>query len=87
MKPIICNNNGRQDIQALRARYNNTAMQEAHVNEAKKILSVLTYRNERAMTFEKFVAKFQKAIDKLDKCGQGMHNKDIVDMIWSKIFN
>ena len=87
VKSIIRNNNGRRDIRALRARYENTAMQETHVNDAKKTLSLLTYRSERAMTFEKFVAKFQKAIDDLEKHGRGMHNKDIVDMLWVKICN
>ena len=71
----------------LRGRYDNTAMQEMHVNEAKKILNILIYRNERAMTFEKFVAKFQKSINDLEQYGRGMHNEDIVDMLWAKICN
>ena len=39
------------------------------------------------MTFDKFVATFQKAIDNLDMCGCGMHNGDIVDLLWTKMGN
>ena len=47
----------------------------------------MTYRNERALKFEKFVAKFVKAVDELDKRNRGMHNADVVDMIWNKVTN
>ena len=39
------------------------------------------------MTFEKFVATFQKAIDDLEMYGCGMHNGDIVDLFWTKMGN
>ena len=47
----------------------------------------MTYRNERALKFKKFVAKFVKAVDELDKRNQGLHNADVVDMIWKKVTN
>ena len=47
----------------------------------------MTYRNERALKFEKFVAKFVKAVDVLDKRNRGLHNADVVDMIWKKFTN
>ena len=47
----------------------------------------MTYRNEQALKFEKFVAKFIKAVDELDKIIQGLHNADVVDMIWKKVTN
>ena len=78
---------GRFDIKALRARYENPAMQDMHINEAKKNLSNIAYRNERAMTFEKFVNTFQKSINDLEMYGRGMHNGDIVDLLWTKIGN
>ena len=39
------------------------------------------------MTFEKFVATFQKAVDNLEIYGSGMHNGDIVDLLWTKMGN
>ena len=51
---------GRKDIKALRGRYENAAMNEQYVNEAKKTLETVAYRNERAMKFEKFVANLPR---------------------------
>ena len=45
----------------------------------------MTYRNKRALKFEKFVAKFVKAVDELDKRNRELHNADVVDMIWKKV--
>ena len=39
------------------------------------------------MNFEKFVAQFVGSIDELEKRGRGLHNADIVDMIWKKVLN
>ena len=39
------------------------------------------------MTFDKFVAKFQKVINNLEMYGRGMHNVDIVDFLWTKMAN
>ena len=47
----------------------------------------MTYRNERAMNFEKSVAKFVKEVDDLEKYERGMHNADVVDLIWKKMTN
>jgi hypothetical protein len=87
VKPFLKKDDGRLDIKALRGRYENAAMQEQYINEAKRTLETLTYRNERALKFEKFVAKFVKAVDELDKRNRGMHNADVVDMIWQKVTN
>ena len=87
VKPYLKKDDGRLDIQALRERYENLAMQEQYINNTKRTLETLTYRNERALKFEKFVAKFVKAVDELDKRNHGMHNADVVDMIWKKVTN
>ena len=58
-----------------------------HTNEVKKTLANIAYRNERAITFEKFVATLQKAIDDLEMYGHGIHNGDIFDLLWTKIGN
>ena len=87
VKPYIKKYDGRLDIQALRGRYENAAMHEQSINEAKRTVETLTCRNERALKFEKFVAKFVKAVDELDKRNRGLHNADVTDMIWKKITN
>ena len=62
-------------------------MHEQYINKAKRTLDTLTYRNERALKLEKFVAKFVKAVDELDKRNRGLNNADVVDMIWEKVTN
>ena len=57
-------------------------MQEKYINEAKKTIASITYQKERSMNFEKFVAQLVKAIDEWEKRGRGLHNPDIVDLIW-----
>ena len=47
----------------------------------------MKYSNERALKFEKFVAKFVKAVDELYKRNRGLHNADVVYMIWLKVTN
>ena len=59
-------------------------MQEQYINKAKRILETLTYRNEWALKFEYFVARIVKVVDELDKRNRGLHNADVVDMIWKK---
>ena len=87
VKTNIRQDDGRVDTTALRARYENTAMQDMHINERKKTLGNIAYRNKRAMKFDKFVATLQKAIEDLDMYGRGMHNGDIVDLLWTKMGN
>ena len=87
VKPYLKKDDGRLYIQTLRERYENTAMHEQYINDAKRTLETLTYRNEQALKFEKFVAKLVKSVDELDKRNQGLHNADVVDMIWKKVTN
>ena len=39
------------------------------------------------MMFEKFISKLVKAVDELEKWGRGMHNADIVDIVWKRVNN
>ena len=39
------------------------------------------------MTFETFVSKLVKTVNELEKWGWGMHNTDIVDIIWKRVSN
>ena len=48
VKPYIKKDNGRTDIKALRSRYENIAMQEQYVREAKLTIETIQYRNEIA---------------------------------------
>ena len=62
-------------------------MHEQYINKAKRTLETLTYRNEQALKFEKFVSKCVKAVDDLEKINRGLHNADVADMIWKKVIN
>ena len=59
-------------------------MQYIYINEAKKTLDTPSYRNGRAMKFEVFNRKFQNAVNILYSYGRTMHNKDVVDLLWTK---
>ena len=87
VKPYINKEKGIAEIKALRSRYENFAMQEQYVREAKRTIETTQYRNERARTSEKFVSKLVKAVDELEKRGRGMHTADIVEIIWQRVSN
>ena len=87
VKAHIRKDDGRVDVKALRDRYENASMHEQYIGEAKRTLANISYRNERAMKFEKFVSQFVKSVDELDKRGRGLHNADIVELIWKKMTN
>ena len=87
IKPELKSENGRKDFKALVERYDSHSSRETMINEAKRALQNLQYRNERSMPFERFTQKLQRAIDDLELGGRPMHNDDIVDIIWPKILN
>ena len=62
-------------------------MQDQYVSKAKCTIETIQYRNERAMAFEKFVSKLVKAVDELEKRGRGMHNAEVVEIIWQRVRN
>ena len=51
VKPYLKKDDWRLDIQSLRGRYENAAMQEQYTNKANMTLETLMYRNERALKF------------------------------------
>ena len=87
VKPYIKKDDGRTDIKALRSRYENVAMQEQYVSDAKRTIETIQYRNKISRTFEKFVRNLVKAVDELEKRGRGMHSADIVEIIWQRARN
>ena len=87
VKPYIKKVDGRTDIKALRSRYENVAIQEQYVSKAKRKIYTIQYRNGRAMTSKKFVMNIVKAIVELEKWGRGMHNAEIVEIIWQRVSN
>jgi phage tail protein X len=87
IQPILGRNDGRRDIIALRERYDNDATVQTRVNEANKTWDMLVYKNERAMSFEEFCKKFQKALQHFDRAGRAKHNGDVIDWIWSHVQN
>ena len=87
LKPSIKLEDGAEDIRLLRSRYDNDATKQQRINEANNALKDLVYKNERAMSFEKFSTIVKKSVDTLTECGRAPHNGDIVDSLWSKIQN
>ena len=62
-------------------------MQDQYVSNTKRTIETTQYRNERAMTFEKFVSKLVKAVNELEKQCRGMHDADIFEIIWKRVSN
>jgi hypothetical protein len=87
VQPLLRYHDGRRDNNALHNRYENEATVQTRVNEANRIWDNLTYKNERAMSFEEFQTKFQKALQHFVKAGRAKHDGDIVDWIWNHIQN
>ena len=82
VKPYIKKDDVENYNKALRSRYENVTVQEQYVSKAKSTIETIQYRNYRAMTFEKFVSKLFKNVDEIEKRGRGMHNANIVEIIW-----
>ena len=87
VKPYTNKEDGRTDTKVLRSRYENIATQEQYVREAKLTIETIQYRNERAMKFKNVVSKLVTDVDELGKRGRGMHNADIVEIIWQRFSN
>ena len=81
MKPCTKKDDGRSDIKSLCSRYENVAMQEQYVSEAKCTVEIPQYRNEWAMPFNRFVRKLVQAVNELEIRGRGMHNDEVVEII------
>ena len=47
VNPYIKKDDGRNDIKALRCRYENISTQEQYVSKAKRTIETIQYRNER----------------------------------------
>lgn len=87
IQPLLTRNDGRRDITALIARYENDATIQTRVNEANKTWEMLVYKNERAMSFESFCQKIQKALQHFDRAARPKHDGDVIDWIWNHIQN
>ena len=85
IQPMLARNDGRRDITALTARYENAATIQTRVNEANKTWDMVIYKNERAMTFESFCQKIQKALQHFERAGRPKHEGDVIDWIWNHI--
>lgn len=87
IKPSLNQENGTEDMRLLRYRYDNAASIQQRINEANKSLSILTYKNERALPFERFSQLLKKAVDTLTECNRTPHDGDLVDGLWPRIQN
>jgi hypothetical protein len=87
IQPLLRHNDGRRDVLALRARYENEATVQTRVNLANQTWDLLVYKNERAMTFEAFCKKFQRALQHFERAGRPKHPGDVIDWIWGHIQN
>jgi hypothetical protein len=59
IKPEENRQNGRLDLKALQAHYGGEGNRSARIKEAEVLRNLLHYKNERAMSFEKFLTNMQ----------------------------
>jgi hypothetical protein len=85
VKPKIKLHDGRKDIENLRKRFNSRSAREQKVNNSDATLKNLVYKSERMLSFSKFVAKFQAAVDNRKECGRTVDEEDLVKSIWDKV--
>jgi hypothetical protein len=81
IQPLLRHNDGRHDVLALCACYENEAAVQTRVNLANQTWDLLVYKNERAMNFEAFCKKFQRALQHFERAGRPKHPGDVIDWI------
>ena len=62
VKPYTKKDDVRNEIKALCSRYENVAMQEKYVREAKSKIETIQYRNKRAIKFDFFQQACQSCL-------------------------
>jgi hypothetical protein len=60
---------------------------QTRINEANQTWEMLVYKNERAMSFELFCQKIQKALQHFERAGRAKYDGDVIDWIWNHIQN
>jgi hypothetical protein len=79
--------NGRKDVLALKAHYGGEGNTARRLADADRLKSQLHYKNEKAMTFEKFLDRAQEMFNIYEENDQPMYNDEKIRWLIQKIQN
>ena len=84
-KPSKSMKNGRIDYQALLAHYGGEGSKSVRIQEAEALRATLSYKNERAMTFEKFLTQMQAMFAGFESMGEVMTDAQKIRLLFAKV--
>ena len=85
IKPREKRHNGRLDYQALLAHYGGEGNKQVRIKEAENLRKTLIYKNERVMSFEKFLTNMQSMFTGFDDSGETLTNGQKIRLLFGKV--
>jgi hypothetical protein len=85
IKPREKRQNGRLDFQALQAHYGGEGNKSVRIKEAEVLRTTLTYKNERAMSFEKFLTNMQAMFTGFEDNDEVLTNAQKIRLLFQKV--
>ena len=87
IKPTERRQNGRIDFQALHAHYGGEGNKSVRIKEAEVLRTTLTYKNERTVSFEKFLTSMQAMFTGFEDNGEVLSNAQKIRLLFQKVQN
>jgi hypothetical protein len=87
IKTVAKKRNGRADFIALRDHYGGAGNKTVRIKEAEVLRKTLTYKNERAMSFEKFVTNMNLMFVAYAENGEELTEDQKIRLLFEKISN
>jgi hypothetical protein len=85
IKPKEKKQNGRLDFQALQAHYGGEGNKSVRIKEAEVLRTTLAYKNERAMSFEKFLTSMQAMFTGFEDNDEVLTNAQKIRLLFQKV--
>ena len=85
IKPTEKRQNGRLDFEALQAHYGGEGNKSVRIKEAEVLRNTLHYKNERAMSFEKFLTNMQAMFTGFEDNDEILTNAQKIRLLLQKV--
>ena len=85
IKPKKKRQNGRLDFKALQAHYGGEGNKSVRIKEAEVLRNTLSYKNERTMSFEKFLTNMQAMFTGFEDNNEVLTNSQKVRLLFQKV--
>ena len=85
IKPKEKRQNGRLDYKALQAHYGGEGNKSVRIKEAEVLRNTLSYKNERTMSFEKFLTNMQAMFTGFEDNNEVLTNSQKVRLLFQKV--